>query len=277
MKRSGKKRVNHLKKKLFIKESQLIHNRYELRTLKKKPNLKIKYNVVAACITNSPKNRMANSYKIRTHVPIINENNILKDNKNNTHLDFLTLIIPSKKKLNEHNNQLKSIIFKSLGKKQSLLIEKLAPIIRKWCNYFKDKNIKKTGISYPQDIYFMKNHFILKKNCFSKYRKIYGTTQIKKKNLATDFSLIKNLWKWSLKRHKNKNNSWIQSKYFNSINNNQFLFTQKRQMCLLESLSLQKKDIKKCITYQKNNCKMLITQKEKVFIKNMFVHITKHY
>ena len=290
-------RVNNLKKNLFRKESQLIHYFYELKAFKKKKqaNLKIQHNAVAASslVTNPPKSRITNYYGIPTHVTMISGANILKDNKNNIHLDFLTLIIPSKKKLNEHNNQLKSIIFKSLGKKQSLLIEKLAPIIRKWCHYFKDKNIKNIGqqisAHYSLGSYFIKNNLIFKKNCISlsssksldrddllaKQSKIYGSTHIKKINLASDFSLIRNLWEWSLKRHKNKNNTWIQSKYFYSINNNQFLFTKKRQICVLETL--RKKNIKKCIAYQKNNCKTIITPKEKVFIKNIFVDITNHY
>ena len=94
-------------------------------------------------------------------------------------LGFKTLIKPSKKSIKTHYAKLADTIDSSKSLKQERLIGKLNPIIRGWCNY---------------------------------YSTVVGSKVFKKLDALTTWKL----WKWGLKRHRNKGKKWLKSKYFQS-------------------------------------------------------------
>ena len=96
-------------------------------------------------------------------------------------LGFKTVITPSKKSIKQHYKQVVDIIDAHKSQKQEALISKLNPVIRGWCNYFS------TVIS----------------------KKVFG---------KLDWLLRYKLWKWAIRRHRNKGKVWLKSKYFQKEN-----------------------------------------------------------
>ena len=94
-------------------------------------------------------------------------------------LGFKTLIKPSKKSIRLHYYQLAEIINNSKSLKQEILIARLNPIIKGWCNYFSA---------------------VISKKAFSKL----------------DNLVYWKLWKWAVKRHSNKGKTWLKDKYFHT-------------------------------------------------------------
>lgn len=70
-----------------------------------------------------------------------------RDNKNSQgkSLGFITLITPSKKAIETHNQQIKSIITKHRSSCQAELIKDLNPVIRGWATYFRVSDAGTTG------------------------------------------------------------------------------------------------------------------------------------
>ena len=102
-------------------------------------------------------------------------------------LGFKTIIKPSKEKVDKHYQNLKEIIDKNKTAKQYVLINKLAPIILGWCNYYKTVCSKDT------------------------YSSIYSL-------------LFKKLLKWSFRRHPKKSKGWIIKKYWLSNGSDNWIF-----------------------------------------------------
>jgi len=100
------------------------------------------------------------------------------------------LIKPSKKNIKAFLNKIRTIIKSNKSIKQEQLIQKLNPRIRGWVNYHKFNVSSKTF-----------NH--------------------------VDKQVFKCLWRWSLRRHKNKGKKWIKAKYFHSIGNRNWYFAYK--------------------------------------------------
>ncbi|MHC5822448.1 MAG: group II intron reverse transcriptase/maturase [Nostoc sp.] len=70
-----------------------------------------------------------------------------RDNKNSqgTRLGFITLITPSKKAIETHKQDMKSIITKHRSRSQGELIKDLNPVIRGWASYFRVSDAGTTG------------------------------------------------------------------------------------------------------------------------------------
>ncbi|WP_413162466.1 group II intron reverse transcriptase [Capilliphycus salinus ALCB114379] len=107
-------------------------------------------------------------------------------------LGFKTLVTPSKESQERHYRRICEEIEKLKGQSQAVLISKLNPIIRGWCNYFS------TGVS---------------------------------KRIFTKLSYLTSwkLWKWGVKRHQNKGRKWISSKYFRTIGGDNWTFATSRE------------------------------------------------
>ena len=96
---------------------------------------------------------------------------------NNKLLGFKTLIKPSKKSILSHYQQVVDIINNSKSLKQEVLIARLNPIIKGWCNYFSAVISARAFKTLDRIVYWK-------------------------------------LWKWGVKRHINKGKTWLKSKYF---------------------------------------------------------------
>ena len=92
-------------------------------------------------------------------------------------LGFKTIIKPTKDSIIRHYNEVARIIDTNKSSSQEVLIFRLNPVIRGWCNY-------------------------------------YSTTISKKVFCRLDKLVWWKLWKWAVKRHPNKGKKWIKSKYF---------------------------------------------------------------
>jgi RNA-directed DNA polymerase len=70
-----------------------------------------------------------------------------RDNKNSQgkKLGFITLITPSKKAIEAHKYEMKSIITKHRSRSQAELIKDLNPIIRGWASYYRVSDAGTTG------------------------------------------------------------------------------------------------------------------------------------
>jgi len=102
-------------------------------------------------------------------------------------LGFKTIISPSKDSQKRHYRKIYEEIEKCKGQSQAVLISKLNPIIRGWCNYFS------IGIS---------------KKIFSR---LWNLTFWK-------------LTKWGIKRHRKKGRKWVKFKYFRTIGGDNWTF-----------------------------------------------------
>ena len=94
-------------------------------------------------------------------------------------LGFKTIITPNKEAQKRHYRKIAEVINKLKGQSQAALISKLNPIIRGWCNYYS------TAVS--QKVFERIVHLVTWK-----------------------------LMKWGIKRHGNKGQKWVKSKYFQS-------------------------------------------------------------
>jgi RNA-directed DNA polymerase len=112
-------------------------------------------------------------------------------------LGFKTLIKPSKESVKRHYAQIAEICRKHNSAPQTALITKLNPIIRGWTNYYKTVNSKET------------------------YSKVGNLT-------------YKRLARWANRRHPNKNKQWIVSKYWTTIGQDQWVFSNKKGANLLK-------------------------------------------
>ncbi|MFM7580047.1 MAG: group II intron reverse transcriptase/maturase [Microcystaceae cyanobacterium] len=106
-------------------------------------------------------------------------------------LGFKTIITPSKESQKRHYRKVAETIEKHKGSSQTILIAKLNPIIRGWCNYFSSVVSQKV------------------------YEKLWHLTVWK-------------LIKWGRGRHRNKGRKWQISKYFRKIGKDQWTFATNR-------------------------------------------------
>lgn len=102
-------------------------------------------------------------------------------------LGFKTIITPSTESQKRHYRKVAEVIDRSRGISQSVLIKKLNPIIRGWCNYFS------TVVS--QKVFERLWHLVVWK-----------------------------LLKWGTHRHRNKGRGWIRLKYFKTVESNNWVF-----------------------------------------------------
>ncbi|MGL5075425.1 MAG: group II intron reverse transcriptase, partial [Waterburya sp.] len=115
-------------------------------------------------------------------------------------LGFKTLIKPSDESIKRHYDDLAQVISKHKSAPQSALISKLNPIIRGWCNYYKTVCSKKT------------------------FSKIEHLTFLR-------------LFRWSVRRHPNKNKNWIVKKYWKTIGGDNWVFGEKEGISLIKHQS----------------------------------------
>jgi RNA-directed DNA polymerase len=97
------------------------------------------------------------------------------------------LIKPSKKGIRTFLDKIRSIVNKNKSIKQESLIALLNPVIEGWGNY------SKSSVAY---------------RIFSK----------------TDSQIFQILWKWALRRHKNKNKEWVMNRYYHKRNGKSWIF-----------------------------------------------------
>ena len=97
------------------------------------------------------------------------------------------LIKPSKKSIKALKLKLQLIIKQNISVPQALLIHLLNPIIRGWGNY---------------------HRHVVSSVAFSKI----------------DHWLWRKVWRWAKRRHPNKNNGWIRTKYFHRIQSREWMF-----------------------------------------------------
>ena len=107
-------------------------------------------------------------------------------------LGYKTIITPSKESQKGHYRKIHVEIEKLKGQSQAVLIGKLNPIIRGWCNYF--------SIGVSQKI----------------FAKLWHLTVWK-------------LIKWGIKRYQKKGRKWICSKYFRTISGDNWTFATSRE------------------------------------------------
>ena len=103
-------------------------------------------------------------------------------------LGFKTLITPSKEKVKKHYKKIADVIGHNNASSQSTLISILNPIIRGWSNY-------------------------------------YSTVVSKDTLQKLDMLVWKRLERWVKRRHKNKSVKWTMEKYFKSINDRNWVFS----------------------------------------------------
>jgi RNA-directed DNA polymerase len=103
-------------------------------------------------------------------------------------LGFKTIISPSKESIQRHYDNLVRTIDKHKAMAQAVLIGKLNPIIRGWCNYHTP---------------------FCSREAFSKL----------------NYLLWKKLWKWANSRHPNKGKKWSAKKYWQTVGGDKWIFT----------------------------------------------------
>ena len=107
-------------------------------------------------------------------------------------LGFKTLITPSKESQEKHYRRICEVIDKYKGQSQAVLIARLNPIIRGWCNYF--------SVGVSQKVFSKLDHLIFWK-----------------------------LIRWGVKRHRNKGSKWVKSRYFRTIGGDKWTFATPRE------------------------------------------------
>ena len=112
-------------------------------------------------------------------------------NGNGKTLGFKTIITPSKSSQKKHYRKIVELINKHKGKSQIVLIKNLNPVIKGWCNYFS----------------------------------IACCSQVFKQ---LDYIINWKLYKWGIKRHQKKGKKWVKSKYFQSTDDNNWVFANHR-------------------------------------------------
>ena len=109
-----------------------------------------------------------------------------KNTRGNT-LGFKTIIKPSKEKVNEHYRKLAEIVDKHKAVQQQVLISKLTPVIKGWCNYYRTVCSKET-YSYVYHLLFWK------------------------------------LLRWGFRRHPKKSKGYTIDKYWLSVGTDNWVF-----------------------------------------------------
>ena len=112
--------------------------------------------------------------------------------KNQMKQGFKTIITPSKKKQKEHSEEIAGIIEAHKSALQAALINHLNPIIRGWSNYYASVSIKK----------------------------IYS---------FMDCLMSRKLKAWGKRRHPKKSGGWIAKRYWQTINNNNWVFATRQE------------------------------------------------
>ena len=108
-------------------------------------------------------------------------------NTNGKKLGFKTIIKPDKESIKRHYQKLADTIKRYNAAPQIKLIMELNPIIRGWTNYFKT---------------------VCSKEIFNKLGAL----------------MFRRLWRWSCRRHSNKNKQWVKRKYWISIKMDNWVF-----------------------------------------------------
>ncbi|NET69213.1 MAG: group II intron reverse transcriptase/maturase [Moorea sp. SIO1G6] len=110
--------------------------------------------------------------------------------KHHSKQGFKTIIKPSKEKVLEHYGQLSKVINRHKAAPQEALIRNLKPIIRGWCNY---------------------NRSVCSKKTFNKL----------------GYMLWKKLQRWGYRRHPNRSKTWVNKKYWGTIEEDNWTFKTK--------------------------------------------------
>lgn len=105
-------------------------------------------------------------------------------------LGFKTLIKPSEKAIKEHYDEICKTIDTHKSAPQEALIKRLNPLVRGWTNYYSSVVSK--------EIFALLDHLIFQK-----------------------------LQAWAKRRHPDKSKSWITSKYWGTVDNNNWVFSTK--------------------------------------------------
>lgn len=108
-------------------------------------------------------------------------------NTDGTILGFKTIIKPSKESQKEHYKRIADTISNHKSAPQSVLIERLRPIIIGWCNYYSTVASKET-FSLMAHLMYLK------------------------------------LFSWAKRRHSNKSRTWIKHKYWKSVGYDNWVF-----------------------------------------------------
>ena len=111
-------------------------------------------------------------------------------NSNGRILGFKTIIKPSKESIKRHYQKLSETIARLNNASQLKLIKELNPIIRGWCNYFKTVCSKET------------------------FSELYRLTHIR-------------LRRWADRRHPKKNKHWVANKYWITVGDDNWVFSDK--------------------------------------------------
>ena len=104
------------------------------------------------------------------------------------HLGFKLKITPSKKSIKNHLIKIEEVIDKHRASKPEKVIGMLNPIIRGWCNYFR-------GV-ISSEIFKLLDHLTYQK-----------------------------LRRWAKRRHPNKGKKWVKAKYWKTIDNRNWVFS----------------------------------------------------
>lgn len=97
------------------------------------------------------------------------------------------LIKPSRKNLQRHLKKIKDIVRRNCMSRQDVLIHQLNPVLLGWANYHRHVVAKET----------------------------FG---------YVDYRVWKLLWRWSCRRHSNRQKRWVKKKYFHSAKSENWIF-----------------------------------------------------
>lgn len=103
-------------------------------------------------------------------------------------LGFKTLIKPSKERVKKHYEKIAEVIFRHTSAPQRALVLRLNPIIRGWANYYSTA---------------------VRKETFSKL----------------DHMVWQRIKRWGKRRHPNKSAQWVNDKYFKTVNDRSWVFS----------------------------------------------------
>lgn len=104
---------------------------------------------------------------------------------------FKTIITPSKKKQKVHYEQIAKVVNTHKAAPQEALISRLNPIIRGWANY-------------------------------------YATVVSKETYSAQDYLMYQKLERWGKRRHPSKGGKWVAKKYWQSIDDDKWVFATRK-------------------------------------------------
>ena len=103
-------------------------------------------------------------------------------------ITFKFNITPDPDKIKRHLSKIKFIIKVNRGRSQIELIKALNPVIKGWSNYYRNHIQSTQAYSY------------------------------------CDHNTFQFIWNWAIKKHRNKNKTWIADKYFKTINKRKWRF-----------------------------------------------------